>query len=81
MLIVKTSKENNGQFVKIVKIFLFEIRLCFTIQKLVSVQGKLPLIYCYSIYCNDVMCKSREQRLITKEHKAMHTNMLYTPVL
>ena len=37
------------------------------------------LCSCYSMYCNiiyDVTHKSREQRLITKEHIAMHTNLI-----
>ena len=28
------------------------------------------------ILFNDIMCKSREQRLITKEYIAMHTNLI-----
>ena len=39
---------------------------------------------CIIIVLNDITSKSREQRLITKEHIAMHTNLilpLYTPVL
>ena len=34
------------------------------------------------MYFNDIIIKSHEQRLITKEHIAMHTNLfllLYTP--
>ena len=45
---------------------------------------KLLLINCYSIVVNGVMSKSREQRPITKEHIATHTNLilpLYAPVL
>ena len=44
-------------------------------------------IQCIVIVLNDVTSKSREQRLITKEHIAMHTNLillfnlLCTPVL
>ena len=30
---------------------------------------------------NDVRCKSHEQRLITKAHMAMLTNLIYTPLL
>ena len=41
-------------------------------------------MYCNSTVLNDVTSKSREQRVITKEHIATHTNLillLYTPVL
>ena len=40
-------------------------------------------IQCIVILFNDVTCKSREQRLITKEHIAMHTNLilLFKPAL
>ena len=34
-------------------------------------------IQCIVIAFNDITNKSREQRLITKEHIAMHTNVLF----
>ena len=43
------------------------------------VQVKPLLIYCYSMYykvLNDVTNKLREHRLITKEHIAMHANLI-----
>ena len=48
---------------------------------------KLPLINCYSMYCNNIYKgitnKSHELRLITKEHIATHTNLilLFKPAL
>ena len=41
-----------------------------------ALQVKPLLIYCYSIVSNDVMSTSCEQRVITKEHIAMHTNLI-----
>ena len=34
-------------------------------------------IQCIVILFNDVTCKSHEQRLVTKEHIAMHTNLIF----
>ena len=50
------------------------------------VKVKPLLIYCYSMYYNsfnDITNKSREQRLITKEHIATHVNLilLFKPAL
>ena len=45
---------------------------------------KPVLIKCYSKYYNgnyDVMTKSHEQRLIAKEHIAMHTNLILCLIL
>ena len=39
-------------------------------------QVKQLLIQCIVIVINGVMGKSREQRLITKEHIAMHINLI-----
>ena len=42
------------------------------------------IIQCIVIVLNDVTSKSHEQRLTTKEHIAMHTNLIFllcTPVL
>ena len=42
-------------------------------------QIKPLLVYCYSMYYNsfnDVTSKSREQGFITKEHIAMHANLI-----
>ena len=50
-------------------------------------QVKPLLIYCYSMYyiivLNDVTNKSRQQKLITKEHIATHANLilLFKPAL
>ena len=45
-------------------------------------ENLIHAIQCIVIVFNDIMSKSREQRFITKEHIATHTNLLlllYTP--
>ena len=73
-MLIPTSLLNSKHFVCLLFVVYYSILASY--EHFINI-----LIYCY---CNSILMMSREQRLITKEHTVMHTNLimlLYIPVL